>query len=84
MKMFSLAKEIIIEGGYMGRYEGDMISVRHFNRFKLPHPVEQTVLRVISNKINAKANKQDLRHGVYNDIEIPLFGQLIAALSGNW
>jgi hypothetical protein len=84
MKMFDIAESLLVEYGFMGKYEGDMIRIGHFYRHRLPNPVEKNLLRVISNKINAKATPDKLRTGVYNDIEIPLFGQLISALSGNW
>lgn len=68
----------------MGKYEGDMIRVGSFSRRKMPRPVQQNVLRAISSKVEGNASSSKLRDGVYDDIEITLFGQLLSYLRGDW
>lgn len=76
--------KMLIESSYMGKYEGDMIRVGSFSRRKMPRPVQQNVLRAISSKVEGNASSSKLRDGVYDDIEITLFGQLLAFLRGDW
>jgi len=76
--------KMIIESSFMGKHEGDMIRVGSFSRRKMPRPVQQNVLRAISTKVEGNATSSKLRDGVYDDIEISLFGQLLAFLRGDW
>jgi hypothetical protein len=76
--------KMIMESSYMGKYEGDMIRVGSFSRRKMPRPVQQNVLRAISSKVEGNASSSKLRDGVYDDIEITLFGQLLSYLRGDW
>jgi hypothetical protein len=76
--------KMIMESSFMGKYEGDMIRVGSFSRRKMPRPVQQNILRAISTKVEGNATSSKLRDGVYDDIEITLFGQLLAFLKGDW
>ena len=76
--------KMLIESSFMGKYEGDMIRVGSFSRRKMPRPVQQNVLRAISTKVEGNATSTKLRDGVYDDIEILLFGQLLSFLRGDW
>jgi hypothetical protein len=84
MKLTEIAKTVMNEYSYNGKYEGDEIRVGSFSRRKLPSPVLTNVLRAISQKVYGTATKAKYLNGEYNDIEIKLFGQLISALNGTY
>lgn len=68
----------------MGKYEGDMIDVGHFSGRKIPKPVLVNVLKVISKTIGEDVTSSKFRRGQYDDTEIPIFGQLMAFLTGTF
>ena len=50
----------------------------------MPRAVEKNVLAAISKKVPGNATAFKLRAGEYNDLEINLFGQLLAFLKGDY
>lgn len=74
----------LLEYSYMGKYEGDMIRVGDFRNLLLPKSVLSNVLKGISSKIGEVTTAKKLRSGDYDDIEIKLFGQLFAFLTGRY
>jgi hypothetical protein len=75
---------LIQESSYNGLFEGDSIRVASFHRRKMPRAVEKNVLAAISKKVPGNATAFKLRAGEYNDLEINLFGQLLAFLKGDY
>ena len=84
MKLTEIAQTVMNEYSYNGKYEGDSIRVGSFSKRKLPSPVLTNVLKGISQKVYGSATKAKYLNGEYNDVEIKLFGQLIAALNGTY
>lgn len=84
MKLTEIAKSLMNEYSYNGKYEGDIIRVGSFSKRKLPSPVLSNVLKSISSKVYGTATKAKYLNGEYNDVEIKLFGQLISALNGTY
>lgn len=74
----------LVEYSYQGLYEGDEIRVGMFHKAKLPKVIMQNVLNSIARKTGEKTTSSKLQMGVYNDVRIPLFGQLLSFLTGNW
>lgn len=77
-------KTPINEHSYMGKYEGDQIKVGEFSKMKLPSTILKNVLRVISKKTETDAVRSKLKNGEYDSIDIPMFGQLFAFLTGRY
>lgn len=75
---------LIQESSYNGMFEGDTIRVGTFARRKLPRPVEKNVISAISREVQGNASTSKLRAGEYNEVEIKLFGQLLAFLKGTY
>jgi uncharacterized FlgJ-related protein len=72
------------EHSYMGKYEGDKITVGEFSKRKMPRPVVKNVLRAISNVLQSDVKQSKLKNGEYDDVEIRLFGQLLSFLNGTY
>lgn len=76
--------KILIEQSYHGLYEGDPIKVGHISRKKLPREITHNVLRSISNQIQSNVSQREYKNGKYDEVVIPLFGQLFAFLKGQY
>ena len=72
------------EHSYMGKYEGDRITIGEFSKRKIPRPVMKNVLRSISNVLQSDVKQSKLKNGEYDNVEIKLFGQLLSFLSGTY
>lgn len=74
----------LLEYSYMGKYEGDLIRIGDFKNLKLPKPILMNVLKSISKKTGLATNSSKFKNGDYDDVEIILFGQLFAFLTGRY
>ena len=88
MKSYTLTKEaihsIVQEYSFNGKYEGDTIMVGSFRRRQLPKAILSNVLRAIQASTGQRATSLKYMNGVYDNVEIKLFGQLLTYLSGRW
>ena len=74
----------LLEYSYKGRYEGDLVRVGEFSKYRLPKPVLLNVLKAISYKVGEVTTAIKFKNGEYDDVEIRLFGQLFAFLTGSY
>ena len=88
MSGYILTKEaienIVKEYSFDGKYEGDKIFVGSFRRRQLPKAILSNVLRAIQASTGQRATSLKYMNGVYDNVEIKLFGQLLTYLSGRW
>ena len=88
MKSYTLTKEaihgIVNEYSFNGKTEGDPIFVGSFRRRQLPKPILSSVLKAIQMSTGQRATSLKYMNGVYDNVEIRLFGLLLTYLSGRW
>jgi hypothetical protein len=87
MNPFTLTKgrilEIVNEYSFDGKFEGDMVKVGSFRMRTLPKAIMVNVLKAIALATGSKVTYIKYTKGIYDDVEIRLFGQLLTYLSGN-
>jgi hypothetical protein len=88
MNPFTLTKskilEIVNEYSFNGKFEGDTVIVSSFRMKTLPKAIMVNVLRSISEATGTRATYIKYTKGIYDNVEIRLFGQLLTYLSNNW
>lgn len=88
MNPFTLTKgkilEIVNEYSFNDKFEGDTVRVGSFRMRTLPKAVMVNVLKSIGEATGTRATYAKYLKGVYDDVEIRLFGQLLTYLSSKW
>lgn len=88
MNPFTLTKgkilEMVNEYSFDGKFEGDTVRVGSFRMRTLPKAIMVNVLKSIGEATGTRATYVKYLKGVYDDVEIRLFGQLLTYLSHNW